>query len=179
MVEIHEKQQLLLSSDASVFRQQLSTVLDCMREELDDHRLSINENMSELGSAYELVGEMNRRLDKLTERLDSLTLHLMGHKAGSEFKVEALSSREKEVFLALYSLTESQPFASYEQIARKCMLPKESVVSYVASMIQKGVPVQKKLDGNSVFLKLDAAFRIVQAKRNLVGLPAPLTCWIR
>ena len=50
VVEIRDKQELLLSSDADVFRQELSVVLSCMREELDDHRLAVNENTDELAA---------------------------------------------------------------------------------------------------------------------------------
>lgn len=179
MVTIREKQQLLLSSDASVFRQQLSTVLDCMREELDNHRLDINEGTAEMSSMFEFLNELNRKIDRIAERVDSLTLAVQGVQPKGSFVVQKLSEREKDVFRSLYALTETQPYASYEQVARRSMLAKEQVVSVVAALIQKGVPVLKKMDSNQVFLKLDPVFRVVQAKENLVGLQSPLTCYFR
>ncbi len=179
MVEIREKQELLLSSDAVVFRQQLSVVLECMREELDDHRLAINENTDELSATNEFLNGLNRKIDRLAERVDELTLLVKGAKEDKKFELEPLTEREKEVFHSLYVLTESQPYASYEQIARKAMLEKSMVISHVTAMLQKGVPVLKKHDGNTVFLKLDAEFRSMQAKQNIVGLNALLTAWLR
>jgi len=179
VVTIREKQQLLLSSDASVFRQQLSTVLDCMREELDNHRLDINEGTAEMSSMFEFLNELNRKIDRIAERVDSLTLAVHGEQPTGAFIVQKLIDREKDVFRSLYVLTETQPYASYDQLARKCLLSREQVISAVASLIQKGIPVLKKMDSNQVFLKLDPAFRVAQAKENLVGLQSPLTCYFR
>lgn len=177
VVEIRDKQELLLSSDAGVYRQQLSTVLECMREELDDHRMAINENTDELTATNEFSNELARRLDKLTERVDELTLLIKGKKEEKNFSIQPLTSKEKGVFHALYVLTESQPYASYEQVARKTLLTKGIVMDHVTSMIQKGVPVLKKLDSTTVFLKLDQDFRQIQAKKNVIGLNSLLTAW--
>ena len=178
MVEIRDKQELLLSSDDAVLRQQVSLVLECMREELDDHRLAINENTAEQESSYEFLNALNRKVDKLTERIDELTLLVKGAKPVREFVVQPLTAREKDVFRALYALTEMQPFASYEQLARKCALSKDIVGDCLTGMVQKGVPVLKKQAGTMVFVKLDAEFRELQTKKNVMGLDAPLSCWI-
>lgn len=150
-----------------------------MREELDDHRLAINEDTLELDATNEQMNALNRRLDKLTERVDELTMLVKGVSEEPAFDIQPLTAKEKEVFHAFYVLTETQPFASYEQIARKALMTKELVMTYVAGLIQKGVPVQKKHDGNRVFLRLDRDFRECQAKKNVIGLDSRLTCWIR
>ena len=178
MVEIRDKQELLLSSDSAVFRQQISLVLDHMREELDDHRLAINENTTELSATNEFLNELNRRLDRLAERVDDLTLAIKGVQSDKKFELQSLTGKEKEVFHALYILTETQPYVSYEQLARKTLLTKDMVMCHVTSMIQKGVPVLKRYDGSVVFLKLDQVFREVQAKKNIIGLNALLTGWL-
>lgn len=177
MVEIRDKQEVLLSSDAVVFRQECNAILECMRDELDDHRLAINENTDELSATNEFLNELNRKLDRMSERLDELTLLVKGSKDEKKLDIQPLTSREKQVFLALYVLTESQPYASYEQLARKLLNDKSVVMNAVTSMIQKGVPVLKKYDGNSVFLKLDAQFRQLQAKQNIVKLDSLLS-WV-
>ena len=178
MVTIYDKQELLLSSDADVFRQQLSTVLSCMRGELDDHRVAINENTDEVVATNDFLNELSRKLDKLTERVDDLVLHVKGEKVVKEFTFKPLTEREKEVFQALYVLTESQPYASYEQIARKSLLSKSMVMDHVTCMIEKGLPVMKKRDGNRIFMRLDPEFRQLQAKKNIVGVTALLTAWL-
>jgi DNA-binding MarR family transcriptional regulator len=177
--EIRNKQQeVLLSGDAVVFRQQLSDVLSCMREELDDHRLAINENTGEIGTSNEFLGGLARKLDKLTERVDELTLLIKGSKEEKKFDFQPLTEKEKEVFQALYALTETQPFASYDQLARKTLQSKSMVAGHVTSMVHKGVPLLKKYQGKVVFLKLSSEFREAQAKKNIVGISARLTCWI-
>jgi len=178
VVDISDKQEVLLSSDAVVFRQECSAVLECMREELDDHRLAINENTDELAATSEFLNGLNRKLDRIAERVDELTLLVKGVKEESKFELQPLSGKEKEVFHALYVMTESQPYASYEQLARKMMLEKSFVIAQITGMIQKGIPVLKKHDGNAVFLKLDAQFRERQAKENIVGLNSVLTSWL-
>lgn len=179
MVEIRDKQELLLSSDADVFRQQLSVVLACMRDELDDHRLAVNENTDELSATNEFVSELSRKLDKISERLDELTLLVKGKSEDKQFQIQPLTGKEKEVFQALYVLTESQPYASYDQIARKALMPKSVVMDLSTSMLEKGVPIVKKLDGTMVFLKLDSEFRQLQAKKNVIGLNSLLSAWVR
>ena len=44
--------------------------------------------------------------------------------------------------------------------------------------LREYVPILKKYQGNAVFLKLNREFREKQAKKNIVGLNARLTCWI-
>ncbi len=168
----------MLSGESALFRSQLSSVLDCINEEIDDHRLAINENTSELAATNEFLNEINSRLDVLCVRVDELALLVKGAKEEKNFVFKSLSSREKEVFQAIYSLTELQPAVSYEQLASNLLFEKSAVVSLVTAMIQKGIPVLKKHDSNLVFLKLDPDFRSLQAKRNIVGLDAPLTAWI-
>lgn len=171
-----DTQKVVLSSDAV---EHAALVLQCMREELDDHRLAINENTSELESTSEVINDLGRKLDKLYERVDELTLLVKGQKAQKTFDVQPLTSREKEVFHALYVLTQEQPYASYEQLARKTKLSKDLVATYVTGLVQKGVPVLKRHVGLRVFVGMDPAFKELQAKKNIVGLNAPLTCWIQ
>lgn len=178
VVEISDEQELLLSSENVELRQQVKQVLECFREELDDHRLAINENTTEIISTNDFLNELNCKLDKLSERLDELTLLLKGQKQEENFELRPLSGREKDVFQVLYLLTESQPYASYEQIAKKSCMTKELVMGYVTSIIQKGVPVLKKYDGSVVFLRLEPAFRQKQSKENIVGINSLLTDWL-
>lgn len=173
MVKIHED--LVLSSEAVV--RNAAPLLDEIREELDDHRLAINEGTQELVSTNECINALSTKLDRLAERVDELTLFVKGAKAEKKFDVRPLNGKEKDVFSALYELTETQPYASYDDIARKCTLPKGLVMTFVASMIQKGVPVLKKYHGSKAFLRLDAAFKQMQTKKNVVGVDTKLTRW--
>lgn len=172
VVVINDRQKLLLSGD--VVSQQVVEVLHCFREELDDHRLAINENTEELASNMDAINELASRLEKLTERVDELALLVKGSVQNVGFDIKPLSAREKEVFHALYELTESAPYTSYEQIARKCCIERDSVALSISSMVRKGVLIVKRMNGSSVMIRLDSAFREEQAKRNIVGLSSLL-----
>ena len=110
--------------------------------------------------------------------LDELHLAVNGGKAKKEFKITPLTNKEKEVFMALYSLGEVQPFVSYRQIAKKVRSSENLVASYITNLIEKGVPIIKKYDGGIAYIKLDDLFRQVQAKENLVGVNTVLSYWM-
>jgi len=156
-------------------RQQVADLIGSFRDEIDDHRLAINENTAEISSSMEFMNEVNAKIDKLAERLDELTLLIKGPAKEQSFDIKPLTSREKEVFQELYVATEGAPFIGYDELARKCCLTKEMISLAVASMIRKGVPILKRMNGKSVLLKLDSVFREQQAKRNLVGLSSLLS----
>lgn len=170
MVEIQEKQELLLSSNDVVLRQQLTKLLEQFREELDDHRLAINENTSEIQATNELFNVLSLKLEKLNEKLDELAFLVKGEKGKEEFKIQPLTSREKRVFLAFYTLGQGQSYVTYDLLAHKAGIQKNLVVNDVTGMIQKGVPVLKKYSGKQVFLRLDGVFCQKQAKDNIVGV---------
>lgn len=178
MVEIDSKN-LPLSSDARVFRQQAAIVLQSMRDELDDHRASINENTCELETVYEFMNELARKLDKLAERVDDIALRVNAGPKERSFEFEPLSSREKEVFRAIYELTECRAYVAVDDVARRCMLTRELVGTHIAAIARKGVPLTKRCDNGRGFVRIDPAFRSLQARKNVIGLDAPLTCWMR
>ncbi len=153
-------------------------VLDQIKEELDDHRLSINETTVEVQASYEEIQNLHNKIDKLNEKLEELSLLIKGRKEeNQEFNITPLTNKEKEVFVALYSLNEANEFITYRQIARKLGLSEPLVSLYVNSMREKGIPVSKRFKGNSVLLKLDDKFRQEQAKNNIVKVNTLLTYW--
>jgi len=177
VVVLSQQQIFLDTSSVSLDYGQFKPVLELFREELDNHREAINENTVEMQSSYDVVNELNRKIDKLAERLDELTLLVKGKKESKSLSIIPLTLREKEVFLALYTLCESQPNATYRQIARKLAMTEQLVASYISSMFEKGVPVLKRYFGGMVYLKLDDEFRQSQAKNNVVGVNTLLKYW--
>ena len=156
-------------------KRKIADVLSCFREELDDHRLAINENTSEVSSNLDALNEVNAKLDKLSERVDELTLLVKGTLSTSIFQIKPLTAREKEVFRVFYELTESAPYTTYDQLANKCSITKDTAMIHVSAMLRKGVPVVKRMRGSSVLLRLDDSFREEQAKKNLIGLNSLLS----
>jgi len=148
-----------------------------IREELDDHRQGINDNTNEVQANHEYIVSVESKLDFLMKRIDELELLLKGKKTASSFNVQPLNSREKEVFLVLYSLTNSQPFTTYKDIAKKLGMNENLVACYMTNMLEKGIPVVKKYSDGKVYLTLDKDFREVQARENIVGVNTLLTYW--
>lgn len=170
------EQQLVLTSHHSAISA-MSSVLDQFREELDDHRECLNESSNEIHSLYEYIRQVEVKLDRAVAKIDELALFLKGKNDGQKWIFSPLNSKEKEVFLVLYSLTESQPFASYKQIARKLGWTEQLVSNYVTVLIEKGIPILKKYQEGIVFIQLDKEFRAAQAKDNIVGVNTLLTYW--
>lgn len=155
----------------------LREVVGGLKDELDEHRVSINDNTDEIQANFAFLCELDRKIDRVAERVDELCIAI-AQKPKNEFKIAPLSARERDVFFALYALGEVQPFVSYRQIAKKLGVGDSLVSAYVAAIVEKGVPVVKKYDSGIAYIKLDNQFRQLQAKKALVGLNAPLSCWL-
>ena len=172
MVEIQEVRQQVLLNSPQV------QIIDEVKEELDEHLLAINENTEEIQGNFAFLCELDKKLSSVAARLDELTLLVKGAKSQKSFKIAPLTAREKEVFMALYTLCELYPFVSYKQLSKKLCTTDAVVASFVTNLIEKGVPVIKKYDRNIAYLKLDDLFRQRQAKENLVGVNTLLSYWM-
>ena len=104
-----------------------------IKEALDDHLIAVNENTNEIESNHEFLLTISEKIDKMSERLEKIELFL-NNKANfkleekQDFKVKMLSNREKEVFMMLYSLSESIGTTTYIDIAKRIGLT-ENLVS--------------------------------------------------
>ena len=160
---------------------EMDFVLKAIREELDDHRDTINNNTDEIGGNHEMMYQVMAQLDKMSERIDSMALYLK--RKDSSFKddnlveIKPLTKREKEVFAALYELTQSQPVVSYRDLAKHMSMPITNVPGYVCALIDKGVPVQKTISHRTMYLSLKRSFARLQAKNNIMGVDAKLTAF--
>ena len=179
-MEKEAKQSVLFRRERDDLREAIDAFLAEVRDELDDHRIALNENTSEIESNYELLNQLNSRLDKLQARVDELTMLVRHGKPPEqvpEFKLQPLTGQEKEAFFALYTLTETAPTVTYHQLARKLTTTVEAVSRHITALISKGIPVEKKYASGNAFLGLDRQFRQLQAKENIVKLDTKLTYW--
>lgn len=170
MVDI---QQQVLGSSETVALQQC---VESLREELDDHRESINENTTELNTVYELLNELDGRLARVQSMVEELCLVVKGP---SSLSIAPLSSRERAVCRALYALGQTRPWVSYDELAKSSFVGKDVLAVTVAGLLSKGVPVLKKYDGNRAYVQLRQDFRQLQAKNNIIRVDVPLSCWIQ
>ena len=75
--------------------------LNLIRQELDDHLQSINENTSEMQAFFDYLQEIELKIDKLTQRVEQS--QLAESKMLAKPSVYSLTSIEKKVFLVLYT----------------------------------------------------------------------------
>lgn len=157
----------------------LQSVLEGLREELDDHRTAINENTNELQSNHEYIHAVEEKLDKLHARIEELFLIVTGKAADEKLQIQPLTKREQEVFQALYIVGEGVPFVSYRQLARKLNWSEALISGFITNLVEKGVPVLKKYDAGQAFVQLEQKFRQKQAKEVVIGLNSLLSHWMQ
>jgi hypothetical protein len=161
----------------------LNRSFEQVKEQFEDHLEAINENTNEIHSNFEYLCEMDRKIEKLAEKVDELN-HLIREQRGEKvekkkFDLRPLTKKEKEIFYALYVLTEGRRFTTYKEISRRSCFSEELVSSYMASLIEKGIPVLKRYAKKKAYVALDPCFREIQARENIVGVNTLLTHWIK
>ncbi|MFH1505536.1 MAG: hypothetical protein ABIE94_00930 [archaeon] len=137
-----------------------------VKSELDTHLDSINQNTTEIQSIFEYLGEIDEKIEKLTERLDELQLHLNPELSPDKFKVK-LTLREQEVFMVLYAV---QKKVTLKDIARRLGLTEEMANNYVFNLISKGIPILKQFHQGKMYLYLDLKFKDLQARKNVLDI---------
>ncbi|MBN2367462.1 hypothetical protein JXC34_00460 [Candidatus Woesearchaeota archaeon] len=150
---------------------QLKQAFDKIKAEMTDHLEAINENTDEISSNHDYILLLEKMIHKLNERIDELEMKLSdmsGQKKADDLKDIILKPKEQEIFLLLYSRTGD--LLDYKEISRITGLTEELVRKYISGIIDKGIPIVKKYFDNKVYLILDADFRNLQAKNNVVRM---------
>jgi hypothetical protein len=139
-----------------------------VREELDEHRDSINQNTNEVQSNYEYLCKVDSKVEKLGERIDELTMfikQLQGQKE-KKFIVSQLTRKEQEVFMVIY-INEG---ITLKDIGRRLGLTLDLVECYVGNLVTKGVPLIKKRIATLELITLDQEFKSLQTKENILEI---------
>ncbi len=135
-----------------------------IKEEMEDHLQAINENSSETQSVYDYIAEVEEKIDKLNERID--TLHLMFRSLRPDYE---LSKKEKKVYLIINSIGEKSAL-SYADVSRKLNMNELEVRSCVASMIEKGIPILVSEIEGKTFFNIDKKFKDIQERENILNI---------
>lgn len=161
--------------ELSRIKKKLSEEIIKIREEIEEHLLAINENTNEIAANYEHTCELERKIDKQSERIDQIQLYLESNSnpnfsKGNILDVRRLDRREQEVFLVIYTLEEEIGYISYSDIASKLHMSEQLAGSYVTSLIEKGVPLIKRYINAKPFFRIDPEFKTLQIKENILQL---------
>lgn len=136
-----------------------------IKNEFDDHLSAINQNTSEIQSLYDFLSDLDRRLDKVQERVDELQMQV--NPEMRDVPEIELTLREQEVFFVLYTESEA---VSVEEIGRRLGFTTEMVNKYVFNLVSKGVPVMRDESDESLRVSIDNRFRTLQAKQEVVSV---------
>ena len=146
-----------------------------IKEDMDEHLQAINENTNEITSNYEYICEIERKIDKLSERLDEIQMFVEKNYSielskRNRFDVKKLNRKEQDVFLIIYTLEEEKGSLTYHDIAEKLDISEQLAGAYVTSLIEKGVPIMKTYVNTKPYLRLDPIFKTLQTKENILQL---------
>ncbi|MDO8661445.1 MAG: hypothetical protein Q7K43_06145, partial [Candidatus Woesearchaeota archaeon] len=143
-------QELLSYTESTIVKQ----VLDTMRDELDDHRQTINENTTEIETVFEFLNALEAKLDNVQQLVEKLALSLQE----PQQQIGVLNRREKTVCQALFLLGKTKPWVSCEDIAKHCQISREVLAATLAGLVTKHVPVIKKYDSTKAYAQLTPSF---------------------
>lgn len=134
-----------------------------VRQDLEEHLSAINENTLEIQALLDYLQEIETKVDKVSERLESLQMNSKNEK----LIIFPLNQLEKKIFLVLYTEESSLTFG---EIALKSKVLASLVPDCISSLVQKGIPLQRSHFNNRLFFKLNPEFKELQAKENVVNL---------
>lgn len=153
--------------------QKIKGAFNKLREEMDDHLLAINENTNEIYSQYEYICELEKKIEKLTERVEQLQMHTYGKltfKTNFKSGIHNLSKIEEQVFTVLYTMEEEKGSVTLMDISTQLDIDESEVSNCIHSMAEKGIPITKRVIGNSHYFNVDKDFKMIQVKENVLKL---------
>lgn len=143
-----------------------------IQEELDDHRISIDEQHEELQRALRGLDEVDAKVDdvveKLNARIDRLQMMLAHALMCSMLHVE-LSLDEQFVFATLEKSTRPIPI---REIELKTGLCTDAIFVACEKMQDKGIPVRKGSRDGKPYLFLESPFLEAQRRNRIIQIDA-------
>jgi len=133
-----------------------------IERELNEHLDSINANSNEVAYLYELNSKLEEQIDTLRDRIQKLEMS----KRKDEIVIDPLTTKEKRVFICLYTNDE----ISYVEMSKKLNMSLMMVQEYVTNLTAKGIPVLKNYKGNLIHVSLERKFKDLQTKKRIVKL---------
>jgi predicted transcriptional regulator len=119
--------------------------------------------------------EIENKINKLVERIDELSMLVGIQKRQKKSEMPKLTTVEKQIFLALYTLCDEQEYASYSEIASIVNLSETLVMNYLTILIEKGIPIIKSYKDGETKIKLSSYFKNLQTKNNILKINQDVT----
>jgi predicted transcriptional regulator len=155
-----------LADELDELKKRVKRSFSAVKEEMDDHLYSINRNTDEIHEVYEYLSELDSKLEKLSERMDQFEMQTRPNTVPQGID-EPLTRREQEVFMAIYT---AEKRVNVADIARQLGYTEKMVTNYLYDLVSKGVPIVKECSKGEMQLSLNAQFKDVQAKQNVLQI---------
>lgn len=146
-----------------------------IKEEMEDHLGSINENTQEIQETQEILNNINYKIEKLQERIDEIQLIFSHVKPEQNISIN-LNINEQKLFLFLY--TYEKGFLSIKSISERLNFSEKFIEELLLTLKDKGIPIiEQRIDetDEKLFYKLDEVFRTRQAKENIIQIDSAVT----
>lgn len=150
--------------------EKLKQAFSKIKEEMEDHLNSINQNTQEIQSLYDYIYELESKIDKLNEKIEEIQLYLFNSKNNKNN--EELNLKEQEIFLLLYT---EKDFLEVKEISEKTGFREDFIINSISELIKKGIPIIRRQVKDKHLIKLDDSFREIQAKSGIVKLNKELS----
>ncbi len=161
----------------SHFVEKVKSAFSKLRAEMTDHLEAINTNTSEIQINSDYIGEIDSKIEKINERLDSVFLQLNTIQKvirNDAFNDQpfTLTKAEQKVFLIFYTL--EQTALSYSDIAQRLNWTELQVKQRVDDLIKKGIPINTLTIDNRLFFRLEDSFKQEQMKKSIVHIDSDI-----
>lgn len=154
----------------------LREAFDRIKNEFSEHLDAINGNTNEIQSNYEHLCLLERKMDKLSERVDQLCMSLQNllnesdmplDTSDTQYEISELNEYEKELFMRIYC--QESP-VTYDALAEMTGMSTALVQNYVKNLIVKGIPIVKRYISKKAYISLEQRFRSLQTRYNILGI---------
>lgn len=154
-----------ISKDVATLKINFKGVISNLKEELDVHLDSINQNTNEIQSNYEYLAELDAKIDKLTEKIDNIQMELNPEISKYQHLNINLSKKEQEFFMNLYTVEDR---ISINELAKKSGITYNMCISLIDSFNSKGIPIVKQIVEGELLISLEYNFKDIQARKNIL-----------
>lgn len=156
----------------SAIHSTIDSTTKSIREELDDHRVSIDSQTEDMEKVFGALDEVDSKVDsvveKLNARIDKLQMMLAQALMRSMIHVE-LSEEEQYVFAVLEKSTVA---TSVIGVARKSGLSVDAIFVACEKMVDKGIPLRKGSRDGKPYLFIESAFLESQRRNRMIYIDA-------
>ncbi len=149
----------------------IQTELSSFKDELEDHFNTLNDNTTEIDIQNNFICEIDNRITKMEEKVDSLHFLLKQLVTKSSLSVD-LSKDEQRVFLILYT---HEKFMRSNAVAEKALLSEGVTEEVLSAVMDKGVPLEREIIDGTVYFRMNSEFKLKQAKENMIKIDSDVT----